>query len=245
MKPVTVHPRVCGEQSRSNPRATPVTGSSPRVRGTDPLTLPEPHSDRFIPACAGNSRILRKSGSYYSVHPRVCGEQSRSNPRATPVTGSSPRVRGTDPLTLPEPHSDRFIPACAGNRIGAGSAGSAIPVHPRVCGEQTVSNRKHGSTIGSSPRVRGTVAPVAKLQRRQRFIPACAGNRQPQVKATPFSTVHPRVCGEQANCGGHCCPPIGSSPRVRGTARNHRPMIFDQRFIPACAGNSWPNAGYN
>ncbi len=71
-----------------------------------------------------------------------------------------------------------------------------------------------------------------------RFIPACAGNAADRESATPFSPVHPRVCGERASDPHDGGRTTGSSPRVRGTraprtGRNARP-----RFIPACAGNA-------
>ena len=53
-------------------------------------------------------------------------------------------------------------------------------------------------------------------------------------------TVHPRVCGE------HCPAPIapsknaGSSPRVRGTHCPAHDVAGVRRFIPACAGNTYP-----
>ena len=91
---------------------------------------------------------------------------------------------------------------------------------------------------GSSPRVRGTV--YARLVHRsgRRFIPACAGNSTDESDKLYWGSVHPRVCGEQIVGKVISTAPHGSSPRVRGTARN---LFADQpvvRFIPACAGNS-------
>ena len=51
-------------------------------------------------------------------------------------------------------------------------------------------------------------------------------------------TVHPRVCGELALCTVRAPPPVGSSPRVRGTHQVTDQQSQQQRFIPACAGNS-------
>ena len=91
----TVHPRVCGEQIVVNAHIRQSRGSSPRVRGTDFLP-PGAHSRyRFIPACAGNSDRCWWRHSWWSVHPRVCGEQLVPLALAFRVFGSSPRVRGT------------------------------------------------------------------------------------------------------------------------------------------------------
>ena len=72
---------------------------------------------RFIPACAGNSKISAIDAAGGAVHPRVCGEQMLLSSPASTRAGSSPRVRGTatggeDAIVV-----HRFIPACAGNSI--------------------------------------------------------------------------------------------------------------------------------
>ena len=94
-------------------------------------------------------------------------------------------------------------------------------------------------SIGSSPRVRGTLLGTPGIGSGVRFIPACAGNSRwtrfplpvrrgssPRVRGTPrrrrrrppSPPVHPRVCGE--------------------LSRGRPPRHGASRFIPACAGNS-------
>ena len=111
----TVHPRVCGELSRVNVARISFTGSSPRVRGTLGRVLGCSRSNRFIPACAGNSPTLSAIGGLLAVHPRVCGELDAMVLRLRFPAGSSPRVRGTRTQGAPAHAADRFIPACAGN----------------------------------------------------------------------------------------------------------------------------------
>ena len=53
--PLTVHPRVCGEQEFRVRGKVTEGGSSPRVRGTATLDATNGSGQRFIPACAGNS----------------------------------------------------------------------------------------------------------------------------------------------------------------------------------------------
>ena len=72
-----VHPRVCGEQRRIAMCSGLTAGSSPRVRGTGVHSDPAECRRRFIPACAGNSRTDLSARHPDTVHPRVCGEQSR------------------------------------------------------------------------------------------------------------------------------------------------------------------------
>ena len=193
---------------------------------------------RFIPACAGNSRPRGPQRRPPTVHPRVCGELLDAHPQIVGADGSSPRVRGTR-LALGDQHGGaRFIPACAGNSPSIAPAIDARTVHPRVCGELTGSAPLTSWPSGSSPRVRGTLGRRARVQPRRRFIPACAGNSTPPPKRFGAAAVHPRVCGELPI--RRFLPPlgVGSSPRVRGTLPRVAVLDHDQRFIPACAGNS-------
>src|SRR3546814_9003568 len=75
---IAVHPRVCGEQVRPGGAGPEYYGSSPRVRGTAGACTQKMVNGRFIPACAGNSRHLLCRKCADTVHPRVCGEQIRS-----------------------------------------------------------------------------------------------------------------------------------------------------------------------
>ena len=112
------------------------------------------------------------------------------------------------------------------------------PVHPRVCGEQEHGIDNINLGLGSSPRVRGTALFHEFHQLYIRFIPACAGNSPTRRGNTCARSVHPRVCGEQAEPDLHRSSRVGSSPRVRGTERGHMCRGLAARFIPACAGNS-------
>ena len=168
----------------------------------------------------------------------MCGEQHGSSFATESGIGSSPRVRGTVDPNGRKQIALRFIPACAGNRTLGALAFGAPPVHPRVCGEQRPSRICRVNSAGSSPRVRGTELPVARRFRAVRFIPACAGNRTRSQCADRRISVHPRVCGEQLNTSAHFKRIGGSSPRVRGTERVDERARVEQRFIPACAGNS-------
>ena len=173
----SVHPRVCGEQQVRTVSGNEKGGSSPRVRGTAGRALNSASARRFIPACAGNSRLPAPVFARIAVHPRVCGEQVDQRVGRVPQCGSSPRVRGTVQLFRQPVDPGRFIPACAGNRRECGMSGSRFAVHPRVCGEQSCFHMPKCSPIGSSPRVRGTVLHFPKVDYIVRFIPACAGNR--------------------------------------------------------------------
>ena len=152
-----------------------------------------------------------------TVHPRVCGEHKHLVGPTFDDTGSSPRVRGT-PVT--ERHCElvgRFIPACAGNTQLFADPPYLPSVHPRVCGEHRIWLPSNIWMCGSSPRVRGTLDKHAGHGYRGRFIPACAGNTEPDPKTIRPASVHPRVCGEHDSPPGSQESDYGSSPRVRGT----------------------------
>ena len=131
-----VHPRVGGEQNGGALPSASSDGSSPRGRGTAMIAPRSPRWMRFIPAWAGNSQPRFGAPRSMLVHPRVGGEQVRSDHCTCQSPGSSPRGRGTGWRNRPRSAPPRFIPAWAGNmrppecrrRIGA--------VHPRVGGEQ-------------------------------------------------------------------------------------------------------------
>ena len=214
-----VHPRVCGELARVEIIPANPDGSSPRVRGTRGPCDQGDAVHRFIPACAGNSPARTRPALPPTVHPRVCGELRMNHAIGRLRGGSSPRVRGTPEST----------------RKGRRSA----TVHPRVCGELSCMVGWAITTCGSSPRVRGTrTAPSAWMMCR-RFIPACAGNSVAMHGSHHVVSVHPRVCGELRVRRVSSIVSAGSSPRVRGTLHHHAHRVQPERFIPACAGNSF------
>ena len=99
----------------------------------------------------------------------------------------------------------------------ASTSAALSAVHPRVCGEHALIWATLPTTIGSSPRVRGTYWDHTIVQMGCRFIPACAGNISPSPTVSISQSVHPRVCGEHLPRRSVPQSAAGSSPRVRGT----------------------------
>ena len=201
--PNPVHPRVCGELTHNAVPLEIKDGSSPRVRGT--------------PQTIGTLAPTR------TVHPRVCGELPASHVQVLGGGGSSPRVRGTrrGPART---HSCRAVHPRVCGELATSTASQRMvnTVHPRVCGELWLDAKAACEAAGSSPRVRGTQQHCHRPLRRQRFIPACAGNSRqarprsgwsirfipacagnslPWVPPVSLVAVHPRVCGELATLG--------------------------------------------
>ena len=151
-------------------------GSSPRMRGTldslDSLSL----DMGIIPAHAGNTRQHNQSMLDLWDHPRACGEHRKNIQTSDTPTGSSPRMRGTPEFI----HSRMFIlgiiPAHAGNTFDDSQVKSDFGDHPRACGEHATVTTVPGSTLGSSPRMRGTrVLNIGRVLTTG-IIPAHAGN---------------------------------------------------------------------
>ncbi len=233
-----VHPRVYGELAEARIVLTGLHGSSPRVRGTLRLAPQLIGNYRFIPACAGNSFQFSHDGNESAVHPRVYGELHIGIRLDDAKRGSSPRVRGTFFQAQACRRKERFIPACAGNSQRTVTPSGASTVHPRVYGELNSADQPPWFISGSSPRVRGTLGSHIGNILEARFIPACTGNSSPALRRLTGWPVHPRVYGELNNC---CIPGVvvsGSSPRVRGTQSVGLLAQPQERFIPACTGNS-------
>ena len=239
-KPVTVHPRACGERTIRTEDEGTHTGSSPRLRGTLFLVHKPNIRYRFIPAPAGNARFRRRMKESIPVHPRACGERAMPCAFSLYSTGSSPRLRGTPCERLLALAGRRFIPAPAGNARDVSMISYPRTVHPRACGERGGDKYLLYKHTGSSPRLRGTLAGAAAGRVGRRFIPAPAGNAKYRRKPVVVEAVHPRACGERRTLAHWASQNYGSSPRLRGTRRSSIPPQCEGRFIPAPAGNAPP-----
>ena len=174
----------------------PMSGSSPRARGTPARAWSWSSRKRFIPACAGNTPTPAWSPRRSSVHPRVRGEHLPPEPIEERIVGSSPRARGTPARSQSGARECRFIPACAGNTSASPEKSQPAEVHPRVRGEHIFFRLAPFDIAGSSPRARGTRPSHRWPGRSGRFIPACAGNTAGTGHKRGRFSVHPRVRGE-------------------------------------------------
>ena len=92
--------------------------------------------------------------------------------------------------------------------------------------------------VGSSPRMRGTLAQSSRAARVGGIIPAYAGNTNPRQLKRFSARDHPRVCGEHALFLFPKGDSTGSSPRMRGTPDLGRALAVREGIIPAYAGNT-------
>ena len=129
-------------------------------------------------------------------------------------------MRGTLRGLICELPAKRIIPAYAGNAYSAPAGSSQCPDHPRVCGERHISRPQLHAQAGSSPRMRGTLGRRHGIADTGRIIPAYAGNARRHRPVPARLPDHPRVCGERHSVQQYRSPPLGSSPRMRGTRRS-------------------------
>ena len=170
------HPRVCGEHRRVMKSRSNCGGSSPRMRGTPIACRILSAPAGIIPAYAGNTARYRNLRKLYWDHPRVCGEHGSREVITCRRLGSSPRMRGTLLRVRAERQSTGIIPAYAGNTRCRTGFQAGCGDHPRVCGEHQLDALVGGIRTGSSPRMRGTLAPVIIGHVAHGIIPAYAGN---------------------------------------------------------------------
>ena len=191
------HPRVCGEHQQLVKAVRDEVG--------------------IIPAYAGNTSAACRFSTYRWDHPRVCGEHSAPRSIISSTAGSSPRMRGTRHVQGRDHRRRGIIPAYAGNTCAEVQCPVCERDHPRVCGEHPVVPEPHSSTMGSSPRMRGTLRSASARSSGMGIIPAYAGNTSSCISCCSRCGDHPRVCGEHAPYAPSISQYRGSSPRMRGT----------------------------
>ena len=156
-------------------------GLSPLARGTPKAPARHAVERRFIPAGAGNTRLVL-------ILQR-------------PANGLSPLARGTRTQLILNDVLSRFIPAGAGNTIGAVFQHLDMTVYPRWRGEHPTHNSSHVPPRGLSPLARGTRKVMAVHAIPARFIPAGAGNTAGLPAVDRRRTVYPRWRGEHGLAG--------------------------------------------
>ena len=190
------HPRACGENPAHSRVPTPVRGSSPRMRGKhNPVKIGLSQSG-LIPAHAGKTVEPVGGGDHLRAHPRACGENLMGKYICENLPGSSPRMRGKRLVVGVPKVAVGLIPAHAGKTTVIQLKKPAAAAHPRACGENGLTLTRASDAVGSSPRMRGKRALLARPEGDCRLIPAHAGKTQINPTATCEWGAHPRACGE-------------------------------------------------
>ncbi len=151
-----------------------------------------------------------------AVHPHVCGDNQRIIERSFQHSGSPPRVWGQLTATWLLNDAFRFTPTCVGTTRSSTLVHRPETVHPHVCGDNSRQNKQRRENGGSPPRVWGQPNETADIDVLLRFTPTCVGTTStPPHRSLPGS-VHPHVCGDNANERHTVYAMLGSPPRVWG-----------------------------
>ena len=171
----------------------------------------------IIPAHAGLTYTVFMLSVYSQDHPRACGAHTWSADDWRWRSGSSPRMRGSLNKARLGHALSGIIPAHAGLTRNSSCRRGHRWDHPRACGA-------HGSiadyfyySMGSSPRIRGSLFGFYDFKFHDGIIPAHAGLTQPFSKTHRPNRDHPRACGAHISATYLPHPSPGSSPRMRGS----------------------------
>ena len=151
-------------------------GSPPLTRGILLDAIEDIDLDRFTPAHAGNTNLLRQWLGFDGVHPRSRGEYVIRCQIFIPFKGSPPLTRGIHQKAACQPLSTRFTPAHAGNTIKNTATRFLHGVHPRSRGEYPFTSAGPLCLMGSPPLTRGIHCVKVQGSDERRFTPAHAGN---------------------------------------------------------------------
>ena len=91
-------------------------------------------------------------------------------------------------------------------------------------------------SVGSSPRLRGTLNTKQDCTILTRIIPALAGNTAHSLGLRQDVWDHPRACGEHYVPSCMASYRSGSSPRLRGTRRSVTPSTWSPGDHPRACG---------
>ena len=134
--------------------------------------------------------------------------------------------------------NQRIIPAHAGQTRRAIDAQRATTDHPRACGANAMIAISPPLICGSSPRMRGKPANMAKELIKNRIIPAHAGQTRSRPPTSLSRPDHPRACGANTIRAENLLRNLGSSPRMRGKLAFRLVGLAGRRIIPAHAGQT-------
>ena len=108
--------------------------------------------------------------------------------------------------------------------------------HPRGCGAHYGTRKRARCLLGSSPRVRGSLAHRVDVACKVGIIPAGAGLTVTLPISFQSWRDHPRGCGAHARLSIRSSHKQGSSPRVRGSRKIINTVFPQAGIIPAGAG---------
>ena len=152
--------------------------------------------------------------------------------------GSPPQVRGKPETFCRVSGFFRITPAGAGKTMTNSSRCPSLRDHPRRCGENLSTFRRHRKERGSPPQVRGKPVNRRFDAIARRITPAGAGKTDGKRHRGQGKKDHPRRCGENYSAGYARTSNAGSPPQVRGKLHSLGCVRRCQRITPAGAGKT-------
>ena len=211
-------------------------GSSPHTRGARLSLNGEVPGARIIPAYAGSTCRISRSGPAHPDHPRIRGEHVSMVRRCKYLGGSSPHTRGARPGRSRPPDHGGIIPAYAGSTPPRDARKPNSWDHPRIRGEHASESFCIASYSGSSPHTRGARRRSRAARRASRIIPAYAGSTSSRAGPSRGYRDHPRIRGEH---GTGLSPPTlvpGIIPAYAGSTTSPNARACPPRDHPRIRG---------
>ena len=156
------------------------------------------------------------------------------------IGASSPHLRGSRPMASSTITAIGVIPAPAGQPRSQPPPWRRARSHPRTCGAAAQWHFGMKAHIGSSPHLRGSRAVPGGVRRRDRVIPAPAGQPCRRRRNRSIPEGHPRTCGAARDLTPPHMEHEGSSPHLRGSPLSGLWLLVPPGVIPAPAGQPAP-----
>ncbi len=210
--------------------------SSPRERGSSPLRAVGTLARVVVPARAGVIRCMWTDCPFRPRRPRASGGHPSPYRLGAGPLLSSPRERGSSVVLRRRVRSAVVVPARAG--VIPRSRGTWPPRwrRPRASGGHPSNVFFQARLTRSSPRERGSSYPAARRGGPRGVVPARAGvipGRSPTLRP---QRRRPRASGGHPTQADIYAEAIESSPRERGSSRDHAAESADRDVVPARAG---------
>ena len=197
-----------------------------------------PRANRITPACAGKTSGPPRWTPSCPDHPRMRGEDARTQHLGYVADGSPPHARGRRNVVHRSGHPEGITPACAGKTSYARSYAASGMDHPRMRGEDNDRSFCSCRHVGSPPHARGRLEWHNLPDTIPGITPACAGKTPMRTLAKLHLKDHPRMRGEDIPLKSMWKPIAGSPPHARGRHTIFRRVSALARITPACAGKT-------
>ncbi len=109
------HPHVCGEHGRTEAIKPTLSGSPPRMWGTQDLIKKYNLQAGITPTYVGNTETSKRRSAGHKDHPHVCGEHTGPSSVKLGLMGSPPRMWGTPSALLLAFSACGITPTYVGN----------------------------------------------------------------------------------------------------------------------------------